>query len=472
MARFERTGAGPAPGAAPGRVGRRAQPADLALAALAPPLTGAGQDQAHEAVEVAGRPDRGPRAHRPAAFRAEHERGPESVDRPHRRLRPLADGLAFVHRKALEEAAGGFRLEDIADERRLARPGDARDSGELALGDIDAHPTQVVGGGVADADRVGRAGAAARRPPTRELQPGSGRGWTTVEEAAVVGSAAGSEVDDPVGPGDVVGLVLHDHHSAAGPGQAVEGGDEAGQVGRVEAGGRLVEHDEVARPGPGQLAGEAHALRLAARQRGRRLAQRQVAQPHLDESVHHPPHRRVGREQLPGPVDGEGEGVGDRQPDRSGAKAVLEGFGAVAQALAGLAFDPRRREVRQANLDRAHALGPVEGEGRRRNPRGRREQGPDAVEHLGVSGRVRPRVVAEGRLVDGEGAPDLAVECFAPDGLDPRRGGEDDVAHEGGLAGARRPGDGGEASDGQPAVEPGEVAGRRSRDGEEGGRAG
>ena len=84
---------------------------------------------------------------------------------------------------------------------------------------------------------------------------------------------------DPVGGGDHGGVVLDDDERVAALDEAIEDADEARDVGEVEAGRRLVEHVDRrlgARAG-GELGGELEALRLAARERVRALAELQIA---------------------------------------------------------------------------------------------------------------------------------------------------------------------------------------------------
>src|SRR2546426_1096759 len=95
-----------------------------------------------------------------------------------------------------------------------------------------------------------------------------------------------SHFDHPVGPLDDVEMVLDHEHRVAGVDEAVEHAAQRPDVVEVQAGRRLVEEGELA-PRAGfparerQLAGDLQALRLAARERGRRLAEPQVAQPDL-----------------------------------------------------------------------------------------------------------------------------------------------------------------------------------------------
>ena len=94
----------------------------------------------------------------------------------------------------------------------------------------------------------------------------------------------GPHVDDPVGPLDHVQVMLDDQHGVPRIHQAVEHADQHPHVVEVQPGGRLVEDVELpprllARLR--QLPRDLEPLRLAARERGGRLAQPQVAEPDL-----------------------------------------------------------------------------------------------------------------------------------------------------------------------------------------------
>jgi hypothetical protein len=88
--------------------------------------------------------------------------------------------------------------------------------------------------------------------------------------------APGPEVDDPVGVGHHRLVVLDHDHRLAGVDQPVQEAEQLLEVGQVQAGGGLVEHVDAARRRPS--GGELEALALAARQRGERLAEAEVAE--------------------------------------------------------------------------------------------------------------------------------------------------------------------------------------------------
>ena len=98
------------------------------------------------------------------------------------------------------------------------------------------------------------------------------------------GPAPGPEVDHPVGGLDHVEVVLDEQHRVAGVHQVAEDTQQLVDVVQVQPGGRLVEDVELAAAAPRaerQLARDLDALRLAAGERGRGLAQAQIAEPHL-----------------------------------------------------------------------------------------------------------------------------------------------------------------------------------------------
>ena len=119
------------------------------------------------------------------------------------------------------------------------------------------------------------------------------------DDAAAVLAALGPEVDDPVGAGDEVDVVLDEEHGVARVAQAEQGVRQELDVREVQARRRLVEHVERA---AGRLARELgrelHALRFAARERGRGLAELDVAEADLAQGDELLADARDGLEQL------------------------------------------------------------------------------------------------------------------------------------------------------------------------------
>ena len=107
------------------------------------------------------------------------------------------------------------------------------------------------------------------------------------DETAAV-AAFRPEIDDPVAGLDHVEIVLDDHNRVAAIDEAVQDFQQAANVLEVQAGGRLVENVHGASGGLlDQFAGQLDALRLAAGERGARLSQLDVVQPHVVQRLEH-----------------------------------------------------------------------------------------------------------------------------------------------------------------------------------------
>ena len=121
----------------------------------------------------------------------------------------------------------------------------------------------------------------------RDVGGGAGR-----DDGAAGGAAFGAEIDDPVRGADDVQVVLDHDHGVAVVDQAPQRGDELRDVGEMQARRRLVEQEQRAAGRPAIVArglreppGELQALRLAARQRRHRLAEREVVEADVDERL-------------------------------------------------------------------------------------------------------------------------------------------------------------------------------------------
>ena len=99
------------------------------------------------------------------------------------------------------------------------------------------------------------------------------------DDTAAFMAGAGAEVDGPVGVRHHGLAVLDDDHRLARVHQPVQQPQQVLDVGEVQAGGRLVEHVDPALVA--HVRGQLQPLPLAAGERGERLAQAQVAQPHI-----------------------------------------------------------------------------------------------------------------------------------------------------------------------------------------------
>src|SRR3984893_2553041 len=125
-------------------------------------------------------------------------------------------------------------------------------------------------------------------------------------------AALGSEVDDIVGGLDHVEVVLDHDDGVAGVRQPAEHFEQALDVVEVEPRCGLVEDVERAAGGPArQFLGELDALRFAARERGRRLAEMNVVQPDVAQGLELLTNRRHRAHKIDRVEHGQVEHLGD-----------------------------------------------------------------------------------------------------------------------------------------------------------------
>ena len=99
------------------------------------------------------------------------------------------------------------------------------------------------------------------------------------DDCAAVIARIGAEVDEIVGIGDDVEIVLDDDEGIFFVGELMEDLEELQDVFAVEADGGLIDEVEgFARFALGELAREAEALRFAARERGELLAELEIGE--------------------------------------------------------------------------------------------------------------------------------------------------------------------------------------------------
>src|ERR1700722_13309856 len=111
-------------------------------------------------------------------------------------------------------------------------------------------------------------------------------GGTGGGEATAPFPALRAHVEDVVGVADDVEIVFDDDDGVAEIGEVVKDFEEFADVVEVEAGGGLVEEVEgAAGLAFGKLASKLHALRFAAGQRGSGLAEMDVAEAHVEQSL-------------------------------------------------------------------------------------------------------------------------------------------------------------------------------------------
>ena len=244
-------------------------------------------------MDLRHRPDRRPRVRR--------RRRPGHGDR--RREPPgrgvigppaLVDERPDIGGEAFDVSLPGSGEERVENERRFPaarRPAHGR---ELAEGDADVDPPEVVGcDALEDDGPVGRGTAGVGRPArrrSREFPPqgpsrqrlAAGRdrlGAAAGDDTPAVIAAPRPEVDDVIGRPDDVGMMLDGDDGPAEIDQALEGREQVVDVGPVEARRRLLQDVEDRSAGrPAHLGGELDALGLAARQGRRALAELEVAE--------------------------------------------------------------------------------------------------------------------------------------------------------------------------------------------------
>src|SRR5688500_366980 len=239
--------------------------------------------------------------------------------------------------------------------------------------------------------------------------------------AAALVAALGAEVDDPVSSLDDFEIVLDDDHGVPLVHQLMQHFEKLSHIFEMQASGRFVQDIEGAAGRPaGQLLGQLHALRLAAGQRCRGLADMDVAEADLLQHRQLVADRRDGAEELDAFLNRHLKDIGNRLAFES----YFQGLAVVALALALVALDIDVGQEVHLDLDDAVALAGlaaaalhVEGEAARlvaaRLGFGQAgEPVADRRESAGVGRRIRARGAADRGLVD----VDDLVEVF--DALD------------------------------------------------------
>ena len=278
-------------------------------------------------------------------------------------------------------------------------------------------------------------------------------------------AALGAEVDQVVGLLDHVEIVLDHEHRVAAVDEPLQRLEQLLDVGEVQArssarrGCRAFARSTTLQSSDGEL----HALRLAARERRRRLAERHVVEADVVQRLQAAADLRDLREERERLLDRHLEHVGDRLA----LEAHLERLAVVALALARLARDVDVGQEVHLDLDLAVALARLAAAAldvEREAPRlvaahlrvGRqRVELADVREEVGVRRRVRARRAADRALVDldhlVERVDALDASC-APGRVARlrelvRERLVDDLVHERRLAGAGDAGDRDELAD-------------------------
>jgi len=244
------------------------------------------EQRAHrvEGADVAGRV----RARRLADGRLVHEAD---------RTQPVGAQQVVV----LAGALGGFAevaqqggVQDVLDQGGFARSTDACHAHQPLQGKVYVQVLEVV---LARAlqDELGRVvlhrTALADPDAAARTQVGTGQrlgvlevlGRAVENDAAALRAGAGAHVDDAVGCQHHGGVVLDHHQRVACVHQALHGQVDAVHVARVQADGRLIEHEQRVDQRGAQGGGQGDALHLAARERLALPVEREVAQADIDQ---------------------------------------------------------------------------------------------------------------------------------------------------------------------------------------------
>ena len=280
-------------------------------------------------------------------------------------------------------------------------------------------------------------------------------------------AAFGAKVDQPVAGADHVEVVLDDQQRVADVEQPAQRAHQLGDVVEMQAGGRLVEHEQRSAPGHrlaacagalrrfSQKTSELESLRLAARQRRHRLTQLDVFQADINDRLQRADHVAVGAEQLRRLVHRQVQHLGHIQAaqlapgsvgsaPRRGQPAVdthLQNFGPVALAVAVGAAQVDVAEKLHLHMLEARttaggaaAVAPVETElGRGVAALARQlrvgEYFADRVPSAHIADRVRPCRLSDRRLVDEH---HIAQQFGAEQALETARriGGSTEVAQQ------------------------------------------
>ena len=178
-------------------------------------------------------------------------------------------------------------VDDLVHERRLAGARDARDRDEAPDGELDVDVLEVVLCGAAHGEVAAILGPPLRhrdRAGTRQELPGHGLAVSLDlgrrplgDDVPAVLAGAGAHVDEPVGAPHHLLVVLDHDDGVAEVAEPLERADEPVVVALVKPDRRLVEDVEDADELRADLGREPQALRLPARQRGRRAVEREIA---------------------------------------------------------------------------------------------------------------------------------------------------------------------------------------------------
>ena len=189
------------------------------------------------------------------------------------------------------------RVERAIDERGLARTGHPGDAGEQAQRNAQVHIAQIVASGSQHAQhllRIGLDALCGDVDPQAAGQILAGNGLLGVEDvlqtalghdSSAVHAGARPDVDDVIGVADRVFVMLDDDDGVADVPQVEQRAQQAVIVALMQADGGLVENVHHAHQARADLAGQADALGLAAREGVGAATERQIVQAHVDQKA-------------------------------------------------------------------------------------------------------------------------------------------------------------------------------------------
>ena len=284
-----------------------------------------------------------------------------AIHRVHLRPSGRLHDAARIRVERLQIAPLAFVEQDVEGESRLAGATDAGDYIEFIARNCHRQRLQVVLLGIDDADGVVAAGPRhgrfGRRQWARLLRRVRAQSDTGVvftqrptgmrcrmlaqvvrrahcHQFAAGIAAFGSQVEQPVAGADHIQVVFDHQQRMPGIEQLAQGAHQLGDIVEMQAGGRLVEHEQVAMTGHrltaaaavarglGQIPGQLEPLGLTARQGGHGLAELDVLQPHIHDRLQRSDHVTVLGKQGRGLADCQVQHVGHIHADKAACHRI------------------------------------------------------------------------------------------------------------------------------------------------------
>ena len=255
------------------------------------------------------------------ALDRERRRGEEIPNRVvepdvRRRIRPavatdrrLVDAHDLVHvldavdavviagqRARVDESLPERLVQNVRDERALARAGRARDRDHLPERNRHGQRLEIVLAGAANDQRLAVALPALRRHRDRARAREELTRWRRFaleqvvdrplrHHASAVHAGARPHLDDVIGGANRVLVVLDDDHGVADVAKPLDRRDHLDVVFRMQPDARLVQHVEHAHQARADLRRQTDPLRLAARQRARSPVEAEIVQADAEQQI-------------------------------------------------------------------------------------------------------------------------------------------------------------------------------------------